>query len=304
MSQESEVRLKIAIQKSGRLYDDSMDLLKKCGIKLVRSKDQLFCRSGNFPIDVYFVRDDDIPAFVSEGVCQLGIVGENVLVEKQARAAASAESVSSLTNIETLLPLGFGKCRLSLAVPHSFDYTDVSSLEGKTIATSYKGILGQYLAEKNVNAKIVTMEGAVEIAPRTKLADAICDLVSTGATLATNGLTETDIVFTSQSILIQNPSISDEEKDLLERFILRLKGVLRSQSSKYIMLHSPIDKLEDIKAALPGSESPTVVPLEGLDNTVAVHAVCDESVFWNTMEDLKSKGASSILVLPIEKMLD
>jgi len=300
----TETRLKIAIQKSGRLYDDSIALLKQCGIKLVRSKDQLFCKAGNFPVDVYFVRDDDIPAFVSEGVCQIGIVGENVLIEKQARAAQNKASDSDMSNIEKLLPLGFGKCRLSLAVPNGFDYKDISSLAGKTIATSYKGILRDYLKEKNIKAKIVTMEGAVEIAPRTKLADAICDLVSTGATLATNGLTETDIVFESQCVLIQNPDPTPAEQDLLNRLVMRIKGVLRAQSSKYIMLHSPLDKLEEIIAALPGSETPTIVPLEGTKDSVAIHAVCDESVFWDTMEDLKSKGATDILVLPIEKMLD
>lgn len=295
----TEPRLQIAIQKSGRLYDESIDLLKKCGISLTRSKDQLFCKSGNFPVDVFFVRDDDIPAFVSEGVCQIGIVGENVLIEKQATAQDGP-----LDAIDTLLPLGFGKCRLSLAVPHDFDYDGPASLAGKTIATSYKGILKQYLDDQGIKAKIVTMEGAVEIAPRTGLADAICDLVSTGATLATNGLKETDIVFESQSVLIQNTSIDAEVQDILDRLVLRLKGVLRSRSSKYIMLHSPVSKLDDIRDALPGSESPTIVPLEGTDDRVAVHAVCDEAVFWDTMEDLKAKGASAILVLPIEKMLD
>lgn len=292
-------RLQIAIQKSGRLAEESIALLKQCGISLTRSKDQLFCKSGNFPVDVYFVRDDDIPAFIAGGVCQIGMVGQNVLFEKQYSGEKSLTK-----NIETLLELGFGKCRLSLAVPHDFEYVSPAVLSGRTIATSYPGILAEYLKFEKIEANIVKMEGAVEIAPRTKLADAICDLVSTGATLATNGLTEKNVILQSQCVLIRNASLNKDQNDILDRLLLRLKGVLRARNSKYIMLHSPLDKLEAITEALPGTDSPTIVPLEGVNDRVAVHAVCDEEVFWETMEDLKAIGASDILVLPIEKMLD
>lgn len=296
-------RLNIAVQKSGRLAEDSIDLLKKCGIKLVRSKDQLFCKSSNFPIDVFFVRDDDIPTFVASNVCQIGMVGENVLIEKQ-QSAMMDNTDSQLKNIEKLLDLGFGRCRLSLALPQNDDYEGLATFNGKTIATSYPGILSRFLKSQNIKADIVTMEGAVEVAPRTNMADAICDLVSTGSTLALNGLVEKDIVLTSQAVLVKNPDMSAEQTAILERLMLRVNGVRRAQASKYIMLHAPKDRLEEIQKALPGSESPTIVPLEGRDDLVAVHAVCDEGVFWDTMEDLKERGASSVLVLPIEKMLD
>lgn len=296
---EQSIRLKIAVQKSGRLADISSDLLKRCGIKLTKSKDQLFCRAKNFPIDVLFVRDDDIPAFVATDVCQIGMVGENVLLEKMAGRSSAGDS-----NVDVLMPLGFGECRLCIATPHDFEYTGVQSLQNKKVATTYEGILRDYLSKNGVNSDILTMEGAVEIAPRTGMADVICDLVSTGATLASNGLKEVETVLESQAVLIKNQNISDEAQQILDRLILRLKGVRRAETSKYIMLHTPLDALDDIKDALPGSESPTVVPLQGVEDKVAVHAVCDEGVFWDTMEDLKSKGASSILVLPIEKMLD
>ena len=295
----NDVRLKIAVQKSGRLADLSSDLLKSCGIKLTKSKDQLFCRAKNFPLDVFFVRDDDIPAFVATDVCQIGMVGENVLYEKLADDENDAAS-----DVETIMPLGFGECRLCIATPHGFTYDSVKSLEGLKIATSYAGILRKYLNDNGVKAEIMTMEGAVEIAPRTGMADVICDLVSTGATLASNGLTEVDTILESQAVLIKNKNISDAEQAILDRLILRLKGVRRAETSKYIMLHTPLSALEEIKAALPGSESPTVIPLQGFDDKVAIHAVCEEGVFWDTMEELKAKGASSILVLPIEKMLD
>lgn len=302
-TKKNENRLNIAVQKSGRLADDSIDLLKKCGVKLIRSKDQLFCKSSNFPIDVFFVRDDDIPTFVASNVCQIGMIGENVLIEKQ-QAALLDGTDTQLKNIEKLLDLGFGRCRLSLALPQTSDYEGLTSFEGKTIATSYPGILSRFLKSQNIKADIVKMEGAVEVAPRTNMADAICDLVSTGSTLALNGLEEKDVVLTSQAVLVKNSAMSEEQQLILERLMLRVKGVRRAQASKYIMLHAPKDRLEDIQQALPGSESPTIVPLEGNEDLVAVHAVCDEGVFWDTMEDLKARGASSVLVLPIEKMLD
>ena len=292
-------RLKIAIQKSGRLAEHSLNLLAKCGIKLEKSKDQLLCRAQNFPIDVLLVRDDDIPAFVLKDVCQLGIVGENVLNELQVPSESA-----NYSNIQVIKKLGFGHCRLSLAVPSEVVYSGIKYLNGKTIATSYKGLLLEYLNDQNVTAKIVTMNGAVEIAPKTQLADAICDLVSTGNTLASNGLKEAEVILNSQAVLVRNPDMNDSLSSLSNRLITRVRAVLKAQNSRYIVLHAPINMLDDIKGVLPGSEAPTVIPLKGSTEQVAVHAVSDEEIFWNTMEDLKAKGASSILVLPIEKMMD
>ena len=297
-NKSTDQRLKIAVQKSGRLAELSLRLLEKCGIELEKSKDQLLCKAQNFPLDVLLVRDDDIPAFVANDVCQLGIIGQNVLFEKQALNSAEFNKITSI------LDLGFGKCRLSLAVPNETSYEGLSYFEGKTIATSYEGVLAQYLKEQNIAAEIVTMQGAVEIAPKTHLADAICDLVSTGGTLASNGLKEVQTLLQSQSVLIKNETLAPQLNTIYERLLARMKAVLKAQNSRYIMLHSPKDKLDAIQSVLPGSENPTVVQLQGRDDMVAIHAVCDEGVFWDTMEDLKAKGASSILVLPIEKMLD
>jgi ATP phosphoribosyltransferase len=293
-----EKRLKIAIQKSGRLADMSIQLLEKCGISLAKSRDQLLCRAQNFPLDIFLVRDDDIPAFLATDVCQLGILGQNGLLEKQALGNGK------FAGLRQLLPLGYGKCRLSIAVPHDFDYQSIESLNGKVIATSYKGLLAQYLADCKIDADIVTMEGAVEVAPRTHLADVICDLVSTGSTLVSNGLVEKDIILQSQAVLVTNQIDDPEIAALAEKMTSRIEAVLRAENSRYIMLNSPINSLEAIKAVLPGSQSPTVMPLQGRDDMVAVHAVCEEGVFWDTMEDLKANGANSILVVPIEKMLD
>ena len=293
-----EKRLKIAIQKSGRLADMSLQLLEKCGILLAKSRDQLLCRAQNFPLDIFLVRDDDIPAFLSTDVCQLGILGQNALLEKQALGNGK------FANLKQLLPLGYGKCRLSIAVPHDFTYDSIASLNGKVIATSYKGLLSEYLAKQNIKADIVTMEGAVEVAPRTHLADVICDLVSTGNTLTSNGLAEKEVILQSQAVLATNQIMDLEIKSLADKITSRIKAVLRAENSRYIMLNSPTDSLEAIKAVLPGSQSPTIMPLQGRDDMVAVHAVCEEGVFWDTMEDLKANGAKSILVVPIEKMLD
>ena len=293
-----EKRLKIAIQKSGRLADMSLQLLEKCGILLAKSRDQLLCRAQNFPLDIFLVRDDDIPAFLSTDVCQLGILGQNALLEKQ--ALGNGKFVS----LKQLLPLGYGKCRLSIAVPHDFTYDSIASLNGKVIATSYKGLVSEYLAKQNIKADIVTMEGAVEVAPRTHLADVICDLVSTGNTLTSNGLAEKEVILQSQAVLATNQIMDLEIKSLADKITSRIKAVLRAENSRYIMLNSPTDSLEAIKAVLPGSQSPTIMPLQGRDDMVAVHAVCEEGVFWDTMEDLKANGAKSILVVPIEKMLD
>ena len=292
-------RLKLAIQKSGRLSDDSKNLLDLCGIRLLKSKDQLFCKAQNFPLDVFFVRDDDIPAFVASNVCQIGIVGQNVLLEEQIRA-----NTPNLKVIRTISELGFGKCRLSIAIPHEFNYDGPQSFQGKTIATSYGGLLSEYLKKENIECELVNMRGAVEVAPRIGMADSVCDLVSTGSTLKMNGLKEVENILESQAILICNEDMAINQRKILDRFMLRLKGVKDAQSKKYIMFHSPLDVLEDIKGVLPGAETPTVLSLAGREDLVAVHVVCNEGVFWSTMENLKNKGASSILVLPIEKMLD
>ena len=294
----AEKRLKIAIQKSGRLADTSLQLLEKCGIFLEKSRDQLLCRAQNFPLDIFLVRDDDIPAFLATDVCQLGILGQNTLLEKQ------TEGNGKFSSLEQLLLIGHGKCRLSIAVPHDFRYDSIASLNGKVIATSYKGLLRQYLEIHKIEADIVTMEGAVEVAPRTHLADVICDLVSTGSTLNSNGLVEKDVILQSQAVLVTNQISDNEIAALADKITSRIKAVLRAENSRYIMLNSPTNSLEAIKAVLPGSQSPTVMPLQGRDDMVAVHAVCEEEVFWDTMEHLQANGANSILVVPIEKMLD
>ena len=295
---DREKRLKIAIQKSGRLADMSLQLLEKSGIQLSKSRDQLLCRSQNFPLDVFLVRDDDIPAFLATDVCQLGVLGQNVLREKQ------AINNGKFAELKEELALGYGRCRLSIAVPQGFAYDGITSLQGKTIATSYKGLLGAYLKANHIDADIVTMEGAVEVAPRTHLADVICDLVSTGNTLISNGLVEKDVILQSEAVLVKNQIADPDIAKLCDKLMSRIKAVQRAAKSRYIMLNSPIDSLDAIKAVLPGSQSPTVMPLQGRDDMVAVHAVCEEGVFWDTMEDLKVNGANSILVVPIEKMLD
>ena len=297
-SRRDDGRLKIAIQKSGRLSEKSFALLEKAGISLLKSKDQLLCRARNFPLDIFLVRDDDIPAFLVNDVCQLGILGQNTMLETKLL------DPQTFGGLEQVIELGFGRCRLSIATPNDMSYDGVESLAGKTIATSYRGLLADYLARQGVAADIVTMEGAVEVAPRTHLADVICDLVSTGNTLISNGLTEQECILESQASVIQNNGMQDDLRALSEKLLARITAVLRAENSRYIMLNSPVDSLDEIKAILPGSQSPTVMPLQGRDDMVAVHAVCEEEVFWQTMEDLKARGATSILVVPIEKMLD
>lgn len=297
-SRRDDGRLKIAIQKSGRLSEKSFALLEKAGINLQKSKDQLLCRARNFPLDIFLVRDDDIPAFLVNDVCQLGILGQNTMLETKLL------DPQTFGGLEQVIELGFGRCRLSLATPNDMPYDGVGSLAGKTIATSYRGLLADYLAGQNVEVDIVTMEGAVEVAPRTHLADAICDLVSTGNTLISNGLTEQETILESQAVIIKNNGMQDDLRSLSEKLLARITAVLRAENSRYIMLNSPVDSLDEIKSILPGSQSPTVMPLQGRDDMVAVHAVCEEEVFWQTMEDLKARGATSILVVPIEKMLD
>jgi ATP phosphoribosyltransferase len=297
---DKTTRIKVALQKSGRLTDNSLDLLVRCGLKYSRGKDQLMCYGENMPLDVLFVRDDDIPDLVQQDVCDLGIVGLNVVEEK--RLAFQARGVTPL--FEQIMVLDFGRCRLSIAAPDGVEYRDSSSLHGKRIATTYPNILARYLRSKDVQAEIVTLSGAVEIAPRLGRADFICDLVSTGSTLLANHLWEAEMVMESQAAIISTPvAVSAEKQEWIHRMSMRIDGVQQVKESKYIMLHASRSQLPEIKKLLPGSESPTIVPLEGTSDKVAVHAVCRENVFWETLERLKSAGASAILVLPVEKML-
>lgn len=293
-------RLKIALQKSGRLTENSLDLLVRCGLKYSRGKDQLMCYGENMPLDVLFVRDDDIPDLVQQDVCDLGIVGLNVIEEK--RLAFQSRGIEPL--FEQIMVLDYGKCRLSIAVPNGTEYRNVASLRGKRIATTYPNILARYLRNNDVEAEVVTMSGAVEIAPRLGRADFICDLVSTGSTLIANHLSEADTVLESQAAIISTPvPVSAEKQEWIHRLSMRIDGVQQVKESKYIMLHAPREKLAEIRKLLPGSESPTIMALDGPGDKVAVHAVCRENVFWETLEGLKSAGASAILVLPVEKML-
>jgi len=293
-------RLKVAVQKSGRLTDNSLDLLVRCGLKYSRGKDQLLCYGENMPLDVLLVRDDDIPDLVQEDVCDVGIVGLNVVEEK--RIGFEARGVRPL--FDQVMTLDYGRCRLSLAVPEGRGYTGPSSLDGTRIATTYPNILGRWLATRGIRAEVVTLSGAVEIAPRLGRADLICDLVSTGNTLVANHLREVETVLESQAVLIRTPVPLPADKDAwLGRLLKRIDGVQQVKESKYIMLHAPRSALPAIKRLLPGSESPTVIPLEGSPDRIAIHAVCRENVFWETLEGLKAAGASAVLVLPVEKML-
>ena len=297
---ERSQRLRVAIQKSGRLTDNSLDLLARCGLKYSRGKDQLMCYGENMPLDVLFVRDDDIPDLVQEDVCDLGIVGLNVIEEK--RLAMSGRGTEP--RFELVQRLDYGRCRLSLAVPDDYPFAGLSSVIGRRIATTYPNTLARYLRENSIEAEIVTLSGAVEIAPRLGRADLICDLVSTGSTLSANHLREVATILESEATLIRTPvPLSDEKADWVRRLLLRIDGVQQVRESKYIMLHAPRSALPAIRKLLPGSESPTVIPLDGPGEKVAVHAVCRENVFWETLESLKAAGASAVLVLPVEKML-
>jgi ATP phosphoribosyltransferase len=296
----SEQRIKIAVQKTGRLTDHSLDLLERCGLKVTQSKDQLFCYGENMPIDILFVRDDDIPGLVSDDVCDLGIVGLNIVEEKRQQLLNDGRQAM----FKQVFELDFGHCRLSLAAPDGVIYEGIESLNNSRIATSYVGILRDYLSKNDIDAEIVYFSGAVEIAPKLGRADYICDLVSTGSTLDANGLSEVDVLLQSEAVVIQTKAkLSAEKQALVDRMLQRLDGVLQVRESKYIMLHAPRASIAEIRALLPGSEAPTVMPLDGCDDKVAIHAVCRENVFRETLENLKAAGASSLLVLPVEKML-
>jgi ATP phosphoribosyltransferase len=289
-------RLHIAIQKSGRLSDYSRQLLRDAGLRIQNGRNELTARVENFPADLMFVRDDDIPTFVADGVCEFGLVGENVLQEF---ALGEAEP-----RFDVVASLGFGRCTLKLAAPEATAWDGPQSLEGARIATSYPRIVAHYLAGKGVRADVVKMNGAVELAPRLGIAGFICDLVSTGATLEANGLRALETVFDSEAVMIRTRKpVAAAKAEQGERLLSRIDGVLATKESKYIMLNAPGEALREITRILPGAEAPTVLPLHGRPGWFAVHAVCQESVFWETLQKLKAAGASAILVLPIEKMM-
>jgi ATP phosphoribosyltransferase len=281
--------LKIAIQKSGRLFEDSIALLKECGIDLRNVKDRLRTTSDNFPIEVFFLRDDDIPQYVEDGVADIGIVGENVLFEKN-------------KTVEVLEQLGFGKCRLSLAIPRNEEFAGIQQLQGKRIATSYPVLLTNYLKEYNVVADIHEISGSVEIAPGIGLAEAIADLVSSGSTLFMNGLKEVATILSSQAVLVKNHNLSDDKIILLNKLLFRIRAVKKSKRNKYILLNAPNDNLDAILKLLPGMRSPTVLPLAS-PGWSSIHSVLREDTFWEIIEQLKAAGAEGILVIPIEKMI-
>lgn len=285
-------RLRIAVQRGGRLGTKSLELVESAGFRVMRGANDLLYRVENAPIDLLCVRDDDIPTFVEDGVADFGIVGRNVLEERGAGELAE------------VMPLGFGRCDMKIAAPVGFAYAGAASLRGLRIATTYPRTLSRFLERAGVEAEIVSMRGAVEVAPRLKLAQAICDLVSTGATLEANGLVAVDTVVRSEAVLIRGTKKTDAElTHVAESIVQRIRGVTASQGAKYVMMNAPKASLPEISRILPGAGAPTVTPLAGNDDAVAVHAVCQESVFWETLEELRAAGASAILVLPIEKMM-
>ena len=290
-------RIKVAIQKSGRLSEHSLALLQSCGLRFARSKDKLYWYGKDFPVDLLLVRDDDIPRMLLDGVCELGIVGENIAQEVMLERNGGG-------GLDQLRKLKFGGCRLSLAVPESSTAVSAADLDGCRIASSYPALTRDLLNKMGVTASIVYLSGSVEIAPGLGTADAIADLVSTGTTLRANHLRELEQLFESTAALYQPDQELDPEKQgLIERLLSRLDGVLQAAESKYVMLHAPRSALDEITRLLPGAEHPSVMDLEGTPERVAVHAVCRETLFWEHLEALKSAGASAILVLPVEKML-
>ncbi|MBY0481980.1 MAG: ATP phosphoribosyltransferase [Chitinophagaceae bacterium] len=286
---DKPAKLRLAIQKSGRLYDDSIRLLKECGIDISNGVNKLKADASNFPIEVYFLRDDDIPQYVEDGVADIGFVGENVVYEKNKKVIVGEK-------------LGFGKCRLCIAIRKGEEYTGAGFLANKRIATSYPVLVEQFLKKTGVNAEIHEISGSVEIAPGIGLADSICDLVSSGSTLFMNGLKEVETILSSQCVLIQNEELDAEKMQLLNRLIFRIQAVKKAKNNKYILLNAPNENLERIIGLLPGMKSPTVLPLAEAGWS-SVHSVLKENEFWDIIEQLKEAGAQGILVVPIEKMI-
>ncbi len=283
------VKLKIALQKSGRLSEDSLSLLRNCGINFSNGLGKLRSEANNFPLEIFFLRDDDIPQYIEDGVADIGIVGENVLAEEKRQ-------------VKTIEKLGFGKCRLALAVPKAFAFQAVEDFDGRRIATSYPNILREFFHKKNIEADIHTISGSVEIAPGIGLADAVCDLVSSGSTLFTNGLREVETVLYSEAVLVSRPNLSANLQKILEKLLFRIKAVNAAKQNKYILLNAPNEKLSEIIALLPGIKSPTVMPLAD-NNWSSIHSVINENDFWDVVENLRDVGAEGILVLSIDQMI-
>ena len=281
--------IRIAVQKSGRLSDDSLSLIKECGIKFYNGTGKLKSTSTNFPVEFLFLRDDDIPGYVADGVADLGIVGENELVEKD-------------KDVLTLKKLGFSKCRLSLAIPKGEDYGGISYFQGKNIATSYPKILGDYLKSKGIQAEIHEISGSVEIAPSIGLAEGIFDIVSSGSTLMMNGLKEVEEVFKSEAVLIGNKNLADWKKAILDKLLFRINAVQTGKSNKYVLMNAPNDSIPRIIELIPGMRSPTILPL-AQPGWSSIHSVLSEDQFWENIEELRAAGAEGILVVPIEKMV-
>ena len=282
-------KLKIALQKSGRLSEASVSLLKKCGVRFENGLGKLKSEAQNFPMEIFFLRDDDIPEYVADGVADIGIVGENILLETE-------------KDCKAIEKLGFGRCRLSIAVQRNFDYQKPLDLQNRRIATSYPKILGDFLRKRGVTAEIHTISGSVEIAPSIGLADAVCDLVSSGSTLFTNGLKEAEIILESEAVLIARAELGNELQTILDKLLFRIKAVKAAAENKYILLNAPNQKLKEITALLPGIKSPTVMPLAE-KGWSSVHSVINERDFWESVEKLKDAGAEGILVLAIEQMI-
>jgi ATP phosphoribosyltransferase len=297
---KNETRIRIAIQKSGRLSEASLKMISQAGIKLARSKDQLIAYGKNYPVDVLLTRDDDIPTLLNEGTCDIGIMGYNIYNEFNCSHGSDENS----TNIVSAMDLPFGECRLSFASPYDSKIKSLGDCDGTKIATSYPATVSSYLKKMNINATCIEFKGSVEIAPKLGTCTLICDLVSTGTTLKANGLEEFHTLLNSSAQIFKYSKVTDIKSTIINNLLARFRSVVRASESKYITLHAPIDRLDTIISLLPGSESPTIIPLSNSIDKVAVHALCNEKVFWETLENLKSEGASSILVLPIEKLLD
>ncbi len=282
-------KLKIAIQKSGRLNKDSLNLLKDCGIAINNGKDQLKVCVQNFPLEILYLRNSDIPQYIEDGVADIGIVGENLLVEKE-------------KHVEVIEKLGFSKCRLSLAIPKEESNGSASFFKGKRIATSYPNTLSKYLIKHNINAEVHTISGSVEIAPNIGLADGVCDVVSSGSTLFKNGLKEIEVILNSEAVLVKSPELTKEKQEILSKLVFRIQSVLRAKNSKYILLNVPDAKIKAVTAILPVLKSPTILPLAE-KGWSSLHSVIDENKFWEVIDALKQAGAEDILIVPIDKMV-
>lgn len=283
------MKLKIALQRSGRLSDGSTELLRKCGIGFSNGLGKLRTEAADFPLEIFFLRDDDIPDYVADGVADIGIVGENVVAENP-------------KNVDTIEKLGFGRCRLSLAVPKGFEYSELTELSSKKIATSYPNILREYFNSRGVSADIHEISGSVEIAPSIGLADAVCDLVSSGSTLFSNGLREVETVMLSEAVLLKRRDLDAEQQTILDKLLFRIRSVKAAAQNKYILLNAPINKVDKIKRLLPGMRSPSMVPLAD-EGWVSLHSVVSETDFWEVVDALKNAGAEGILVLSIDQMI-